>query len=336
MTTAGLLLAFRLVLAVVFAAAGAAKLSRPAVSRETAVQFGLPRRLAFVAIAIPVAELAVAALLLPSRPAWAGGIAALTLLAVFTAAVAAQLARGRRPACNCFGTVHAKPIGPMTLARNTGLLGCAAAVVAGGRASAGPSAIAWAGDPMLAAVVGLSLVAAAQAWLLVIVLRRHGRALVRLDELEPEQGARPAIGDQAPEFALPDLGGELLTLSDLRAPGLPVLVLFSHPACGPCTALLPEVGMWQRERDHELLVALVSSSDVEDDRARAAEHGLTWVLRDDDGAVASAYGANGTPMAVVVDTDGRIASDLAVGAEAIRGLVSSIADRETEEVLVGV
>ena len=73
MTMAGLLLAFRLVLAVVFAAAGAAKLSRPAVSRETAVQFGLPRRLAFVAIAIPVAELAVAALLLPSRPAWPAG-----------------------------------------------------------------------------------------------------------------------------------------------------------------------------------------------------------------------------------------------------------------------
>ena len=164
----------------------------------------------------------------------------------------------------------------------------------------------------------------------------HGRALVRLDELEPEQGARPAIGDQAPEFALPDLGGELLTLGDLRAPGLPVLILFSHPACAPCAALLPEVGTWQRERDHELLVALVSSGDVEDDRARAAEHGLTWVLHDDDGAVASAYGASGTPMAVVVDTEGRIASDLVVGAEAILGLVSRIVDRETEEVLVGV
>ena len=41
-------------------------------------------------------------------------------------------------------------------------------------------------------------------------------------------------------------------------------------------------------------------------------------------------------MAVVVDTDGRIASGFAVGAEPIRGLVSSIAQRETEEVLVGV
>jgi peroxiredoxin/uncharacterized membrane protein YphA (DoxX/SURF4 family) len=334
--TAAALLALRLLLAVVFAAAGAAKLARPAAARESAVQFGLPRPLAFAAIAIPVAELAAAALLLPSRLAWAGAIAALALLTAFTAAVAAKLARGQRPACNCFGAVHAKPIGPTTLVRNTVLVACAAAVVAAGHGSAGPSAIAWAGHPWLAAVVGLSLAVAAQAALLVIVLRRHGRALVRLDELEPAHGARLTLGQAAPEFALPDLSGEVLTLSDLRAPGLPVLVLFSHPACGPCNALLPEVGRWQRERDHELLVALVSSGDVEDDRARAAEHGLTWMLRDDGDAVASTYGANGTPMAVVVDPDGRIASELVVGAEAIRGLVASAADRAAEEVLLGV
>jgi methylamine dehydrogenase accessory protein MauD len=300
----------------------------------TAAQFGLPRPLASAAILIPVAELAVVAMLLPSRLAWAGSIAALTLLAVFTAAVGAQLARGRRPACNCFGAVHAKPIGPATLVRNTVLLGCAAAAVVAGRGSIGPSAIGWAADPMPAAVVGLSLVVAAQAAALVIVLRRHGRALVRLDELEPDHRGRPAIGDRAPEFALPDLGGEQLTLSDLRAPGLPVLLLFSHPACGPCAALLPEVGLWQRARDHELLVALVSSGDPADDRARAAEHGLTWVLRDEDDAVALAYGANGTPMAVLVDPDGHVASELVVGADAIRELVSSVA--APEKVLLGV
>ena len=115
-----------------------------------------------------------------------------------------------------------------------------------------------------------------------------------------------------------------------------MLVLFSHSACGPCNALLPEVGRWQQERDHELVVALVSSGDVDDDRARAAEHDLTWVLRDEDDEIARAYGANGTPMAVIVDPDGRIASELVVGGEAIRGLVSSIVDRAAEEVLLGV
>jgi peroxiredoxin len=331
-----LLLALRLMLALVFGAAGLAKVTRPAAQRETAVRFGLPRPLAPAAIAIPIAELAVAAMLLAERLAWVGALAALALLTVFTAAVATQLARGRRPECNCFGAIHAKPVGVSTLARNTVFLACAAAVVVAGHTSAGPSAFAWIGHLLPAAIVGLSLVVMTQTVLLVMVLRRHGRALLRLDEIESRHGAGLAVGEPAPEVTLPDLDGEPLTLSELRAPGLPVLIVFSHPACGPCAALLPEVGRWQREHDHELVVALVSGGDVEDDRARAAEHGLTWILRDDDDAVARAYGATGTPMAVVVDPDGRIASEFAVGAEAIRGLVSTIVDRTSREVLVGV
>ena len=162
MTMGSLLLALRLVLAVVLGTAGAAKLARPAALRETAVQFGLPRGLAPASIVIPVVEIGIAAMLLPARLAWAGALAALTLLVVFSAAVAAQLARGRRPECNCFGAIHTKPIGVATLARNAVFLGCAAAVVSAGHAAAGPSAVAWAGGPLLTAVVGLSLLVAAQ------------------------------------------------------------------------------------------------------------------------------------------------------------------------------
>ena len=108
-----------------------------------------------------------------------------------------------------------------------------------------------------------------------------------------------------------------------------MLLLFSHPACGPCAALLPEVGRWQREHDEELAVALVSSGDLEDDRARAAEHGLTRVLRDDEDGVADRYGATGTPMALLVGPDGRVASELVVGATAIGALVSTVVDHST-------
>jgi hypothetical protein len=37
----------------------------------------------------------------------------------------------------------------------------------------------------------------------------------------------------------------------------------------------------------------------------------------------STYGANGTPMAVLVDADGLIASELAVGANAVMALARS-------------
>jgi peroxiredoxin len=333
-----LLLALRLFLAAVLAAAAVAKLARPSVFRDTLAGFGLSRWAGAGAMLVPVAELSAAVLLLPARHAWFGALAALCLLALFTAAIAWQLAHGRRPDCNCFGALHAKPIGPSTLVRNGALLGAAALVVFTGRDGAGPSAVAWLGEPLRAAVAGLGLLALAQAVLLVIVLRRYGRVLVRLDghdgPWKPPAGL--PIGSEAPEFALPDLDGDLVTLTSLRERNLPVLLLFSHPACGPCAALLPEVGRWQQERADELVVALVSSGDLGDDRARAAEHELTLVLRDDEDSVAQAYHATGTPMALLVDSDGRVASELFAGADAIGGLVSSIAEPTIQEVLLGV
>ena len=45
------------------------------------------------------------------------------------------------------------------------------------------------------------------------------------------------------------LDGKVRTLDTLRTPGKPLLLRFSDPDCGPCAALLPEIGCcWQLER----------------------------------------------------------------------------------------
>ena len=63
------LLVCRLGLAAVFAVAGAAKLADRKGARRAALDFGVPKALAGpLAIAIPIAELAVAVLLLPATP----------------------------------------------------------------------------------------------------------------------------------------------------------------------------------------------------------------------------------------------------------------------------
>ncbi len=340
MTIAILVLLLRLLLAGVLAGAAAAKLAdRPAV-REMLVGFGLPRRAAVPGAALlPAAELAVASALLPTSLAPYGSLAALALLVAFTGAVAAQLARGRRPPCNCFGAVHAKPIGPATLVRNGALIGLAAFVVAVGWSDPGPSAIAWLRNPLLATIGVLALVSVTQAALFVVLLRRHGHALARLEALDEgvdeEAPAGLPVGAAAPEFTLPDLEDTPVTLASLRAEGKPVLLLFSDPACGPCSALLPEVGRWQQERAGELVVALVSSGSLEDNRARASEHDLTIVLRQEDHQLALAYGAAGTPMAVLIDRDGSVASEVAAGADAVAALVAQAVDSPSE-VIVGV
>ena len=56
--------------------------------------------------------------------------------------------------------------------------------------------------------------------------------------------------------------------------------------------------------------------------AKAAEHGIEPVLVQAQREVAESYGANGTPMAVVIGPDGRIRSPTVAGAEAIGRLVA--------------
>jgi methylamine dehydrogenase accessory protein MauD len=327
-------LAIRLLLAAIFATAAAAKLAGAGTSLEGLQAFGVPRRAARpLAAVLPIAELAIAALLLPARTATAGALAAAVVLVAFTGAVAYQLARGRRPDCNCFGRLRVKPIGLSTLVRNLVLLGLAA--IAGLRGP-GPGAVGWLSDPLPATIGGLSALVLAQAVLLVLVLRRHGQVLAQLDSVDAED-ASPAgvpVGSEAPEFELPDLAGEPVSLAALRDPGLPVLLLFSDPACGPCSALLPEVGRWQHEWAKDLTLAVISNASPEQNRASAAEHDLTVVLAQEKHDVSLAYGALGTPMAVLVDPDGRVAGPVAAGEAAIAELVAQAVS--TQEVTLGV
>jgi uncharacterized membrane protein YphA (DoxX/SURF4 family) len=83
-----LLVVARLLLASVFAVAGAAKLSDLKGSRQAIVDFGAPSGLAApLGLLLPLAELAVAAALLPASTAWWGAMGALGLLSVFLAVV---------------------------------------------------------------------------------------------------------------------------------------------------------------------------------------------------------------------------------------------------------
>jgi methylamine dehydrogenase accessory protein MauD len=330
------------VLAAVFALAGLAKLLDRAGSREAARSFGAPERLSgVVAVGLPLAEVAIAVLLLPAATRAYAAAAALVLLLAFCVAIAVAMARGRAPDCRCFGQLHSRPAGWGTLARNAVLAALAAfvAVAAWNDPSAG--AVEWVarleGGEWLVLVLALTLTAVLVAGGLVILhlLRSYGVLLTRLDRVEarlreagfeleepddiPRLGLEP--GSTAPAFWLPSTDGDRLALGDLLAPGRQALLLFTSPSCEPCRLLMPDVARWQREHADELTVALLSDGDPERVRADAAEHGVVNVLVDETLAAYEAYGANGTPSAVLVDADGTIASWLAAGGEWIETLV---------------
>lgn len=328
----GALLAARVVLAAVFAVAGLAKLADLAGSCRTVREFGVPDVLApLLGSLLPGAELAVAVALIVRHSARWGAVGALVLLASFMVAIGVAMARGREPDCHCFGQLHSAPAGLRTLLRN-GVLAIAAGFVAvAGWTDAGSSATGWIAGLSARALGGIGvgvLVVAAQAWFSWQLLRQNGRLIGRLDALEEKLGSLPnmalrglPIGSTAPPFALPTPHAGIITLDDLLRHGRPVVLVFSDPACGPCTALLPQITAWQRNHEDQVTLALVSRGSRDAHAAIITEHQPRHIALQLDREVAEAYASPGTPSAVLIDSAGRIASQLAIGRDAIVELV---------------
>src|SRR6266403_574106 len=335
-----LLLFARLLLCAVFLVAGLAKLADLAGSRQAMRGFGVPDKLAdFLGLLLPLAEIAVAVTLVVPLTAWWAAVAALALLLIFVAGIGYNLAQGRTPDCHCFGQLHSSPAGWSTLIRNLVLAGVAGLVVGFGRNTSGPGVMEWLGT--LTITQGFELLGGAlvlvlligEGWLLLQMMTQQGRLLLRIEALETRLGQAPpqpgapaaglAVGSPAPAFNLPGVHGETMTLEALRSLGKPLVLLFTDPGCGPCTALLPEIGKWQRDHAAKLQVALLGRGTAEVNRAKVTEPGVTDVLLQKDREVAQAYQAHGTPSAVVVRQDGTIGSPVAQGADAIRALITT-------------
>lgn len=338
------LLGARVLLAIVFAVAGLAKLADRAGSRQALIDFGVPDLLATPAgVLLPLAELAVAAALIPTVTFWWAAMGALVLLLLFIAGISFNLAHGRTPDCHCFGQLHSAPAGWPTLLRNALLAVVAGFVIGFGRTNAGQNTPNWSdvlavvqrSEPFVVVIVVVLVIA--EGWVLLQVLRQQGRLLLRIETLETRLTGKSAAassalaevglprGSQAPAFRLPNLYGEMLTLDALRASGKQVLLVFSDPRCGPCVALVPEIGRWQRDYASKLTLAIISRGTPEDNRGKATEHAITYVLLQRDREVDELFHATGTPSAVLVSAGGTIDSSLAQGAEEIRALVAGAA-----------
>ncbi|MFZ2107493.1 MAG: TlpA disulfide reductase family protein [Roseiarcus sp.] len=330
----------RLLLSAVFLIACGAKLADPTGGRQALIGFGVPQVLTpALSAALPIAELAVALSLIPVASAWFAAIGALALLLLFVIAIAANLALGRTPDCHCFGQLHSAPAGWSTLVRNAGLALIAGFIVFRGWENPGASVVGWLSDLTTAQRVGvvgglaILVLLGAEGALLFQILRQQGRILLRIEALqrsEPRSVAgAPAVpamgrsvGARAPSFRLNEISGQIIALENLTAAGKQVLLFFTNPNCGPCQALMPDIGRWQRDHAAVLTVAVVTEGTAEDNGAKSAQRGLSHVLLQQKREIAEIYQAWGTPAAVLIRPDGTIGSPVAQGAEAIRALVT--------------
>jgi peroxiredoxin len=126
-----------------------------------------------------------------------------------------------------------------------------------------------------------------------------------------------ARGTLAPPFSLAEVQGGRIALSQLL--GRPLLLIFFDPECGHGTRLVPDLLYCSPDGlDGRPLPVVVGEGGFEQVRSLFVDNGVrSPVFHDPDGAVAAAYGIEGTPTGYLLDAGGRIAADPLVGVDAI-------------------
>ncbi|MCJ7570101.1 MAG: redoxin domain-containing protein [Anaerolineales bacterium] len=120
-----------------------------------------------------------------------------------------------------------------------------------------------------------------------------------------ESKIAPEIGAQAPDFALRDLEGNEVRLSDYL--GRSVLLTFWATWCGPCRLEMPAFeDRYQELEDDGFTVLAVNYDEPEEDvRAFRDELGLSFpLILDPGGSVQRLYQIRGYPSSIFVDPQG--------------------------------
>ena len=113
-----------------------------------------------------------------------------------------------------------------------------------------------------------------------------------------------------------------LMRADFR--GEKALVLFWNPGCGFCQQILSDLQKWEQDPPEKAPKLFVISAGSKE--ANEVMDISSPVVLDQQFAAGRAFGAGGTPSAVLVDEEGKIASEVAVGVPAVLELAGARAE----------
>ena len=114
------------------------------------------------------------------------------------------------------------------------------------------------------------------------------------------------VGDEAPNFHLRDLDGNVTSLSQFR--GKVVLLNFWATWCGPCRVEMPAMEQLYRtfsRREFQILAISTDPQGMTVTRPFQQKNGLTFpILHDTDMQIGLTYGARSLPMTLMIDRQG--------------------------------
>lgn len=130
-------------------------------------------------------------------------------------------------------------------------------------------------------------------------------------------GKPPKIGEPIPEFSINDLQGNAVTKKDLL--GKKTLVTFFGTTCPHCVAMHDDLRDWEQSKSaDEPDLVIFSEGETEEHK----EYDLrSPILLEKGYKTAIKFGMHGTPSAVLVDENGVIISETAIGAPQIWSLI---------------
>jgi peroxiredoxin len=183
------------------------------------------------------------------------------------------------------------------------------------------------------------------------VFKQQGRILLRMDHLEqqgqaagaglekPGEESEPAglpLQSDFPGFRLPDLAGRAVGLEEFR--GKRVLLVHWNFECGFCNSIADELARLETGFEkHSVQLLLLASGEAKTNQEQAAEHGLKCpILLTKEQEITGPFEHEGTPVAYLLDEEGRVAAPVARGADRVLALALEVAGPEPETPAAGV
>lgn len=318
------------ILVVTLTASGIAKAKDPSSTVEGILNLGLDSvaPLKLTPAVLPWAELVLAAGLLfapgPLFPVFA--IASCALMVFYLVVIARALATGRTEGCNCFGKKSAAPVSRYTLIRNialtvAGILTVVASFV-GGKAVVyelvGLNGSGWLWT------VGAGLIA------LTLWAIQRGESLAEPAPDIPEV-VLPSAADESEDYvrvpipyaSIYTTDGRVTTLRDMSRVQARVL-FFASPTCGSCTPILKTIPRWQKLLPQLGLHPVFSSEEKirQAHKLEKLDEGVE-ALVDPKHAAMHNFG-RGTPMAVILGSDGMLAGGPVAGTSDVKQLMDDL------------